>query len=79
MLEMPQEQQFNGRDMEPATEIPAPLVSNVGQNANQEHGVNRNPSIEELIWFRDNVLLGRQPFPPRGDGPAAPGSQRKDR
>ncbi|EAA33517.1 hypothetical protein GE21DRAFT_5282 [Neurospora crassa] len=79
MLEMPQEEQFNDRTIEPATETPVPSVSNVGQNATQEHRVNRNPSEEELIWFRDNVLLGRQPFRPRGDGSAASGSQRKDR
>ncbi|EGO58623.1 hypothetical protein NEUTE1DRAFT_98867 [Neurospora tetrasperma FGSC 2508] len=75
MLALPQEEQFN---VEPATETPAPSVSNVEENATQEHGVNRNPSEEELIWFRDNVLLGGQPFPPRDDRSAASRSQRRD-
>ncbi|KAK3484872.1 uncharacterized protein B0T23DRAFT_327877 [Neurospora hispaniola] len=79
MLALPQEEQFNDQNMEPATGTPAPSVSNVDQNATQAHGVNRNPSEEELIWFRDNVLLGRQPFPPRGDGSAASGSQHGNR
>lgn len=78
MLEMPQGERFNDRDMEPATGASVPSVSSVDPSATEEHGMNRNPSEEELIWFRDNVLLGGQPFPPRGDRSAASRSQRRD-
>ncbi|KAK3502215.1 hypothetical protein B0T13DRAFT_523954 [Neurospora crassa] len=78
MLEMPQGEYLNDRNMEPATGTPAPSVSNVEANATQDHRVNRDPSEEELIWFRDNVLLGRQPFRPRGDGSAPSGPKHGD-
>ncbi|KAK1779791.1 hypothetical protein QBC45DRAFT_325239, partial [Copromyces sp. CBS 386.78] len=73
MPELVQQEHVDYQPNEANIEPPVSSEPALQPSATKEHGVaqNINPSDEDLVWLRDNVFLGAEPFPAQYNGSTA--------